>query len=131
MSYKLLQTVEYDEWVRKESPRSQVQINKRLALIQFEECFDDQSMLSLSGECELTDKVWELHWKDGRCVYYAYMPENRILLLLGGSKNDQSKDVSKAKAIYLKVTGAHDGSGSGRQPLGPCADRLCHHAMSD
>lgn len=81
-----------------------MQINKRLALIKFEECFDDQNMISFNEENELAGKVWELHWKDGRCLYYAYVPGNRILLLLGGSKNGQSKDVTKAKAIYLKAT---------------------------
>ncbi|HEV8052218.1 MAG TPA: hypothetical protein VGP47_06975 [Parachlamydiaceae bacterium] len=104
MPYKLLQTLEYNEWIKKESPRSQVQINKRLSLIQFEECIGDQNLISLQEKSALKDKVWELHWKDGRCIYYACIPENRVLLLLGGNKNGQNKDVSKAKAIYFKVT---------------------------
>jgi hypothetical protein len=45
-----------------------------------------------------------LRWKEGRRIYYAYIPEKKILLLLGGNKNGQDKDVSKAKAIYLKAT---------------------------
>lgn len=102
--YKLLQTLEYNEWVKEESPRSQVQINKRLSMIKFEGYFGDHKSISFYEKGELKDSVWELRWKDGRRIYYAYIPEKRILLLLGGNKNGQSKDVSKAKALYLKAT---------------------------
>ena len=48
--------------------------------------------------------IWELKWKNGRRVYYAYIPEEKILLLLGGNKNGQSKDIAKAKRILEKTT---------------------------
>jgi hypothetical protein len=32
-------------------------------------------------------------------VYYAYIPEKKILLLLGGNKNGQDKDIRQAKKI--------------------------------
>lgn len=103
-SYRILQTPKYGEWVGMESPRSQVQINKRLSMIKFEGYFGDHKSISFYEKDELKGKVWELHWKDGRRIYYAYIPEKKILLLLGGNKNGQSKDVSKAKALYLKAT---------------------------
>jgi len=81
-----------------------VQINKRLAMIKFEGHFGDHKSISFYEKRELKDKVWELRWSDGRRVYHAYIPEKKILLLLGGNKNGQSKDVSKAKALYLKAT---------------------------
>lgn len=80
-SYCILQTPEY--------PRSQVQINKRLLMIKYNGYFGDHKSISFYDE---------------RRIYYAYIPEKKILLLLGGNKNGQSKDVSKAKAIYLKAT---------------------------
>jgi hypothetical protein len=35
-SYRILQTPEYSEWVDNETPRSQVQINKRLSMIKYD-----------------------------------------------------------------------------------------------
>ncbi len=102
--YRILQTPEFSEWINNEPPRSQVQINKRLSMIKYEEYFGDHKSISFYEKGELKDKVWELRWNDGRRIYYAYIPEKKILLLLGGNKNGQSKDVSKAKTIYLKVT---------------------------
>lgn len=104
IAYRILQTTEYDEWIDDEPPRSQVQINKRLSKIKYEGHFGDHKSVSFYEKGDLKDKVWELRWKDGRRVYYAYIPEKKILLLLGGNKNGQDKDVSKAKTIYLKAT---------------------------
>lgn len=102
-SYCILQTPEYSEWVGNEAPRSQVQINKRLSMIKYDGYFGDRKSISFYEKGELKDAVWELRWNDGRRVYYAYIPEKKILLLLGGNKNGQNKDISKAKAIYLKA----------------------------
>lgn len=104
IGYCVLQTPEYNEWIGNETPRSQVQINKRLSMIKFDGYFGDHKSISFYEKGDLKDKIWELRWNDGRRVYYAYIPEKKILLLLGGNKNGQGKDVSKAKAIYLKVT---------------------------
>lgn len=44
----------------------------------------------------------ELRWKNGRRVYYAEIPEKQIILLLGGNKNGQDKDIRRAKRIFNK-----------------------------
>jgi putative addiction module killer protein len=44
----------------------------------------------------------ELRWKNGRRVYYAEIPERNILLLLGGNKNGQDKDIHQAKKLFDK-----------------------------
>ncbi|MGB7127846.1 MAG: type II toxin-antitoxin system RelE/ParE family toxin [Candidatus Rhabdochlamydia sp.] len=72
-------------------------------MIKYDGYFGDHKSISYYEKSELKDKVWELRWKDGRRIYYAYIPEKKILLLLGGNKNGQNKDVSKAKTIYLKA----------------------------
>lgn len=104
ISYRILQTTEYDEWVESEPARSRVQINKRLSAIKFDGYFGDHKSISFYEKGELKDTIWELRWNDGRRIYYAYIPEKKILLLLGGNKNGQSKDIAKAKNIYLKAT---------------------------
>ena len=73
-------------------------------MIKYDGYFGDHKSISFYEKEELKDRVWELRWNNGRRVYYAYIPEKKILLLLGDNKNGQSKDVSKAKAIYLKAT---------------------------
>ncbi len=47
-------------------------------------------------------EVWELKWANGRRIYYAYIPEKQILVLFGGNKNGQDKDIRKAKSLFKK-----------------------------
>ena len=53
------------------------------------------------------DGIWELKFNDGRRIYYALVMEQyKVILLLGGNKNGQDKDINKASALYgtiLKV----------------------------
>lgn len=52
--------------------------------------------------------IWELKWVGGRRIYYAYLPAQKILLLLGGNKNGQDKDIKQAKKIYAKTVEVED-----------------------
>lgn len=74
-----------------ETAKSQVQILGRISRIREEGYFGDYK--------KVDDLVWELRWKCGRRIYYAHIPEKKILLLLGGNKNGQSKDIRQAKKI--------------------------------
>lgn len=91
-SYAIYNTPEYDEWLEKESAKSQVQIRSRIAHLQDEGHFGDHK--------ELKGGISELRWKNGRRVYYAQIPERNIVLLLGGNKNGQDKDIRLAKKIF-------------------------------
>lgn len=92
--YTIYNAPEYDDWLTGQPAKSQVQIRQRLSHIQDEGYF---------GDCkDVEDSVWELRWKNGRRVYYAYIPERKILLLLGGNKNGQDKDIRQAKKIFHK-----------------------------
>lgn len=102
--YRLITTEEFDEWLSKESPRSQYQIDGRLARIRLDGHFGHHRSVSSHEEGRLKNQIWELKFNDGRRIYYAYIPERNILLLLGGNKNGQTKDISKAKNIFLKKT---------------------------
>lgn len=51
---------------------------------------------------DLTEGISELKWDNGRRVYYAFLSAENILLLLGGNKNGQDKDIKKAKKIFKK-----------------------------
>ncbi len=90
-NYTIYNTSEYDEWLESQPARSQVQIYQRISHIQDHGYFGDQK--------DLNGNVWELRWKNGRRIYFAYIPDKKILLLLGGNKNGQSKDIRQAKKI--------------------------------
>lgn len=94
MRYRLITSDEYGEWVAKETMKSRVQVAKRLSAIEIDGYFGDHK--DLEGE------VCELRWKNGRRVYYACVPESSVILLLGGNKNGQDKDITQAKKILKK-----------------------------
>jgi putative addiction module killer protein len=93
-TYTIYNAPEYDEWLDEQSPKSQVQVRSRISHIQDDGHFGDHKVVG--------DGVWELRWKNGRRVYYADIPERKILLLLGGNKNGQDKDIRQAKNIFNK-----------------------------
>lgn len=98
--YQIYTTVEYEDWFQKETLKSQVQILSRLSKIELEGHFGDYKFLQNS--------IWELKWINGRRIYYAYQAQLHILLLLGGNKNGQSKDITKAKKIFRKYIEVQD-----------------------
>lgn len=100
MLYKALKTIEFDDWLATESLKSQVQIEKRISNIELYGHFGTIS--------DVGDDVWELKWKNGRRVYYAYLPDPNILILLGGNKNAQSYDITKAQKILKEYTESED-----------------------
>lgn len=51
----------------------------------------------------LRNELWELKFNDGRRIYYTYVPESKVILLLGGNKNGQSKDIQKATKILGQI----------------------------
>ncbi|MGC1878418.1 MAG: type II toxin-antitoxin system RelE/ParE family toxin [Rhabdochlamydiaceae bacterium] len=94
MIYELHKTPEFEEWLDEQPLKSRLQVEERLLHIACEGHF---------GTCKhLTDHVWELKWANGRRVYYAYLAEYNILLLLGGNKNGQNKDINQAQKILRK-----------------------------
>ena len=94
MMYELYKALEFEEWLNEQPVKSKLQIEIRLLHISCDGYF---------GTCKLlTDHIWELKWANGRRIYYAHIAECNILLLLGGNKNGQSKDIAQAKKILNK-----------------------------
>ncbi len=102
--YRVSKSFEFAEWLNDQPEFVQVQILKRTMSIELYGHFGDHKSVSDYETGYVKNLVWELRWGDGKRVYYAYIPEQRILLLLGGNKNGQDKDVAKAKNIFLKAT---------------------------
>jgi putative addiction module killer protein len=96
MKYRLIKTPEYEEWLCDETLKSRVQIADRLEKIETDGHFGVHK--------ELGDDIAELKWGNGRRIYYAFVPEANVLILLGGNKNGQDKDIKKAKKLLHKYT---------------------------
>lgn len=94
--YEFYYTLEYESWFEGESPKSKWQIQKRLGQIQNESHFGNHKYLGNS--------LWELKFNDGRRIYYIHLRQSNLLLLLGGNKNGQDKDIFKAKNLLEKFT---------------------------
>jgi putative addiction module killer protein len=96
--YDLYKTPEFEDWLSKQPLKSRIQVEDRLFRIISEGHFGIHK--------QLIDHVWELKWANGRRVYYVYLAEHNLLLLLGGNKNGQNKDINQAKKILRKYTEA-------------------------
>lgn len=90
--FRLFKTPEYQLWHEKQNFKSQAQIAERFSKIELQGYFGESKYLN--------DNLWELKWKNGRRVYYAYVEELDIIILLGGNKNGQDKDIKQSKKIY-------------------------------
>ncbi len=92
MKHKIHATDEFVDWLGEETAKSRVQIAKRINNIKEEGHFGDHK--------QVRDHVWELRWDNGRRIYYSLIPVSQVLLLLGGNKNGQTKDINQAEKIY-------------------------------
>jgi putative addiction module killer protein len=50
-------------------------------------------------------QIAELRWKNGRRIYFCWAEDEKeefIILLIGGNKNSQKKDIQRARNILAK-----------------------------
>ena len=94
MSYEIETTVHYDEWFNNMRYRtSKARIVTRLARVE-QGNFGDHK--------QLTENLFELRFSfgGGLRIYYAIRDSCIVLLLNGGTKSGQSKDIAKAQKIF-------------------------------
>ncbi|ADI39313.1 type II toxin-antitoxin system RelE/ParE family toxin [Waddlia chondrophila] len=94
--YKLYETDEYLEWLATQTLKSKKQIQSRMLKIEDEGYFGHHKYLESAD-------LWELKFNDGRRIYYVLVPESKVILLLGGNKNGQNKDIKQASNILRKL----------------------------
>ena len=94
---KIQRTPEFKKWFDIQTEKSKAQIDARLKNIELYDYFGDHKSLG--------EKLLELRWKNGRRVYYALIDEEEItVILLGGFKNAQKKNIKKARQILKRET---------------------------
>lgn len=87
-------TPEFDAWLAELNTRERAQTDDRLDRIREHSHFGDKKYLG--------DDLFELRWRNGRRIYYAICADaegNAALMLLGGSKNAQERDIRHARRI--------------------------------
>ena len=93
---RTLRTNEFKVWFESQRLRVQGQIDARISKIEEFEYFGDVK--------NLNDGLLELRWTNGRRVYFSRVGNKIILLLVGGYKNAQKKDIQKARLLLVRYS---------------------------
>ncbi len=96
---KMRKTPEFDSWFSDLQLKEQAQVESRLYRIEAFGHFGDCKALEGCGGA-----LCELRWKNGWRVYFCREGRSVILLLVGGKKNDQKKDIKKANVLLRRYT---------------------------
>mgnify|MGYP003404696710 FL=1 len=94
----LFKTSEFINWYNEQPSKVQYIIEARLKRISEEGHW---------GFINKFDGLIELKWTSGIRIYTAKINNITVIILLGGNKNGQSKDIRKAKKILEKIQGSH------------------------
>jgi putative addiction module killer protein len=96
--YNIEKTEEFDKWLRKlKDLRAKAKILFRIQKIEYDEHF---------GNCEpVGNGIRELKvdYAKGYRVYFKELDKKIIILLIGGDKSTQQKDIKKAKEILNRI----------------------------
>ncbi|HOI00599.1 MAG TPA: type II toxin-antitoxin system RelE/ParE family toxin [Bacteroidales bacterium] len=96
--YRIEKTAEFDKWLRKlKDLRAKAIILFRIQKMESDEHF---------GDCEpVGNGIWELKvdYAKGYRVYYKESDGKIIILLLGGDKSSQQRDIEKAKDVLKRI----------------------------
>jgi putative addiction module killer protein len=94
---RLRRLPEFVKWLSGLSPKNRTRVDARLFRIQESGHFGDARYLG--------GGLAELRWKSGTRVYFSRIEVaegQAALLLLGGSKHGQDKDISKARVLLRR-----------------------------
>ena len=96
--YFLEKTTEFDKWLRKLNDlRAKAKILFRLQKLEKNEHF---------GDCEAVGegiRELKINYAKGYRVYFKETDGKIIILLIGGDKSSQQRDIEKAKEIWRKL----------------------------
>jgi putative addiction module killer protein len=90
-------TMEFKGWFAQLGFKAKRHIDDRLDRIREHNHFGDKKYLG--------DDLFELRWANGRRVYYTVVTGhdgNTALMLLGGSKDGQNRDIAQARQIMVR-----------------------------
>ena len=92
--FNIYKTEHFQDWFINQDRITQAKIQMRLDRIAIDGHF---------GITNFFGGLIELKWKSGLRVYIARLNKTAIVILVGGTKNGQSKDVEKAKRLLEEI----------------------------
>ena len=96
--YFIEKTLEFDKWFRKlKDLRAKAKILVRIQKLEKEEHFGDCEQVG-NGIREL-----KINYAKGYRVYFKEINGKIVILLIGGEKSSQQRDIDKAKEIWDKL----------------------------
>ncbi len=99
--YQILQTNEFIDWMSEQTSKDQSIIAKRIKCVQ-EDNWGFYRSVSHNDKGIIKDAIFELKWRDGKRIYFSKIGQLCLLLICGGNKNGQDKDIKEAKRIFIK-----------------------------
>jgi len=96
-AFAILRTNHFEEWFETQDKETKARIQMRLDRIAIDGHF---------GFTNFFDGILELKWKSGLRVYTARLGQVVIVVLAGGTKHGQSKDIKKAKKLLEEIKGS-------------------------
>ena len=94
LKLQVLRSQEFNEWFECQTETVQSLVLARLHRISVDGHF---------GTTNHFDGLIELKWKSGLRVYTARIGQMVIVVVGGGNKNGQNKDIQKAKKVLNKI----------------------------
>ena len=97
MKYEIETTLEFDKWLRK--------IRDKTVLHRFDIRFNRIAKGNFGDAKQIATNLFELRFffGSGYRIYYTVRNNKIILLLCGGNKSTQSKDIVKAKSLLSQL----------------------------
>ena len=96
---RIIRLPDFVAWFESLSVKGQLQVDARILRVQEHGHFGDVRNLG--------DGLAEMKWKNGWRVYFGYLKvdaDEAVLLVLGGNKNGQEKDIKKARVLLERFT---------------------------
>lgn len=98
VAYLIKRTFEFELWFSQQQPKNKSIIIKRIMSIEIHEHLGDSKKVSTQRAYDIS----ELRFKNGTRIYFSFMEDEHrklFLILMGGNKNGQSKDIKKAENV--------------------------------
>ena len=92
VTYEIVQTTDFKKWYFEQEIKIRAIIDARFSRI--------KNFRELGDVKYLGNKLFELRWKMGIRVYFIIKDNKTIILLNGGSKNGQKRDIQKARKLH-------------------------------
>lgn len=98
---EILKTEEFNSWLESLDKRLRVKVETRISMMEIGNFGDHK---------RLTEIIYEtrIHVPSGIRLYYMWRGKEIILMIGGGNKNSQRKDIDRAKSVASRILEKED-----------------------